>query len=206
MAWRLTPRDDRFYDMFAKAAENLVTGAQLLQKQLAAPADGRPELAALMRETEHAGDDATHAIYSAVNTTFVTPFDREDIFALAGRLDDVLDHMDAAADLVVLYRPVEIPDGIGDQVDVLCRAADLTVDAMRRLRTPQELSAYWVEINRLENEGDQAYRRMLATLFSGMYEPLELLKLKDVVEELEAAADGFEQVANTVQTIAAKDS
>jgi uncharacterized protein len=192
MAWRLTPRDDRFYDMFAKAAENLVTGARLLEKQLSAPAEARPELASRMRETEHLGDDATHEIFSAVNTTFVTPFDREDIYALAGRLDDVLDHMDAAADLVVLYRPVEIPEGIGDQVDVLCRAADLTV--------------YWVEINRLENEGDQAYRRMLATLFSGMYEPLELLKLKDVVEELEAAADAFEQVANTVQTIAAKDA
>src|SRR3954454_4360098 len=206
MAWRLTPRDDRFYDMFAKAAENLVIGARLLHQQLAAPADARPELAAQMHETEHAGDDATHEIFSAVNTTFVTPFDREDIYHLAGRLDDVLDHMDAAADLVVLYRPVEIPEGIGQQVDVLCRAADLTVEAMSRLRTPQELTAYWVEINRLENEGDQAYRHMLATLFSGMYEPLELLKLKDVVEELEAAADAFEQVENTVQTIAAKDA
>jgi predicted phosphate transport protein (TIGR00153 family) len=206
MAWRLTPRDDRFYTMFAGAAEHLVTGARLLTEQMKASVDARPAIAAEMRETEHAGDDATHAIFSAVNTTFVTPFDREDMYALAGRLDDVLDHMDAAAELVVLYRPAEIPDGVDEQVDVLCRAADLTVDAMHRLRTPQELSGYWVEINRLENEGDQAYRRLLATLFSGMYEPLELLKLKDVVEELEAAVDAFEQVAHTVQTIAAKDA
>jgi uncharacterized protein len=206
MAWRLTPRDDRFYTMFAGAAENLVTGARLLQEQMIAPVEARPAIAGRMHETEHAGDDATHDIFSAVNTTFVTPFDREDMYALAGRLDDVLDHMDAAADLVVLYRPVEIPEGVDQQVDVLCRAADLTVDAMHRLRTPQELSGYWVEINRLENEGDQAYRHLLATLFSGMYEPLELLKLKDVVEELEAAADAFEQVAHTVQTIAAKDA
>jgi len=206
MAWRLTPKDDRFYTMFAGAAENLVTGARLLSQQLTAPVEARPALAAQMHETEHAGDDQTHEIFSAVNTTFVTPFDREDIYRLAGRLDDVLDHMDAAADLVVLYRPAEIPDGIDEQVDVLCRAADLTLDAMHRLRTPQELSSYWVEINRLENEGDQAYRRLLATLFSGMYEPLELLKLKDVVEELEAATDAFEEVAHTVQTIAAKDA
>jgi predicted phosphate transport protein (TIGR00153 family) len=206
MAWRLTPRDDRFYTMFEGAAENLVAGARLLHEQFAAPAAARPAIAARMHETEHAGDDATHEIFSAVNTTFVTPFDRQDIYSLAGRLDDVLDHMDAAADLVVLYRPVELPDGIEQQVDVLCRAAELTVDAMGRLREPQELSGYWVEINRLENEGDQAYRRLLATLFSGMYEPLELLKLKDVVEELEAAADAFEQVAHTVQTIAAKDA
>jgi predicted phosphate transport protein (TIGR00153 family) len=206
MAWRLTPKDDRFYTMFASAAENLVTGARLLSEQLTAPVDARPAIAAKMHETEHAGDDTTHDIFSAVNTTFVTPFDREDIYALAGRLDDVLDHMDAAADLVVLYRPAEIPGGIDQQVDVLGRAADLTVDAMHRLRTPQELSSYWVEINRLENEGDQAYRHLLATLFSGMYEPLELLKLKDVVEELEAAADAFEQVAHAVQTIAAKEA
>src|SRR5215212_9196454 len=206
MPWRLTPRDDRFYTMFIGAAEHLVTGARLLSRQLKASVDARPEIAAQMRETEHAGDDATHAIYSAVNTTFVTPFDREDIYALAGRLDDVLDHMDAAAELVVLYRPAEIPKGVDEQVDVLCRAADLTVDAMHRLRTPQELSGYWVEINRLENEGDQAYRRLLATLFSGMYEPLELLKLKDVVEELEAAADAFEHLAHAVQTIAAKEA
>jgi len=206
MAWRLTPRDDRFYTMFATAAENLVTGARLLSQQLTAPVEARPAIAVEMHDTEHAGDDTTHEIFSAVNTTFVTPFDREDIYRLAGRLDDVLDHMDAAADLVVLYRPVEIPDGVDEQVDVLCRAADLTLDAMHRLRTPQELSSYWVEINRLENEGDQAYRHLLATLFSGMYEPLELLKLKDVVEELEAATDAFEEVAHTVQTIAAKDA
>jgi predicted phosphate transport protein (TIGR00153 family) len=206
MAWRLTPRDDRFYEMYVRAAENLVTGARLLAEQMSAPVDARSMIASRMHETEHAGDDTTHEMFSAVNTTFVTPFDREDMYALAGRLDDVLDHMDAAADLVVLYRPVEIPDGVGEQVDVLCRAADLTVDAMRRLKTPQELSGYWVEINRLENEGDQAYRHLLATLFSGMYEPLELLKLKDVVEELEAAADAFEQIAHAVQTIAAKEA
>jgi predicted phosphate transport protein (TIGR00153 family) len=206
MALRLTPRDDRFYTMFSGAARNLVTGARLLQEQVSADVDARPALAAQMRDAEHAGDDATHEIFRTVNATFVTPFDRQDIYALAGGLDDVLDHMDAAADLVVLYRPAEIPAGVKEQADVLVRAADLTAEAMDRLRSPQELSAYWIEINRLENEADQIYRRLLATLFSGMYEPLELLKLKDVVEELEAGADAFEQVAHTVQTIAAKDA
>ncbi len=206
MALRFTPRDDRFYQMFASAAEHLVTGAGLLREQLAADADDRPAIAARMRDTEHAGDDVTHEIFNAVNTTFVTPFDREDIYQLAGRIDDVLDHLDAAADLIVLYRPVELPAGVGQQVDVLVRAADLTAAAMRRLRSPQELSDYWIEINRLENEADQVYRRLLATLFSGMYEPMEVLKLKDVVEELEAAADAFEHLAHAVQTIAAKEA
>jgi uncharacterized protein len=206
MAFRLTPRDDRFYSMFAAAAANLVTAAGLLGDQLAATLDVRPEIAARMHDVEHAADDATHEIFSTVNSTFVTPFDREDIYALAGRIDDVMDHMDAAADLIVLYRPAELPAELGQQVDVLVRAASLTSLAMQRLRTPQELADYWIEINRLENEADRVYRRLLATLFSGMYEPMEVLKLKDIVEELEAAADAFEQVAHAVQTIAAKEA
>ena len=206
MALRFTPRDDRFYAMFSSAAKNLVTGAGLLREQISAAIDDRPAIAARMRDTEHSGDDITHEIFSTVNSTFVTPFDREDIYQLAGRIDDVLDHLDAAADLIVLYRPAELPPEVGAQADLLVRAADLTAAAMERLRTPQSLSEYWIEINRLENEADQVYRRLLATLFSGMYEPMEVLKLKDVVEELEAAADAFEHLAHAVQTIAAKEA
>jgi predicted phosphate transport protein (TIGR00153 family) len=206
MPFRLTPRDDRFYDMYATAATNLVTGAALLREQLAAPVDARPAVAARIHDVEHAADDVTHTIFSTVNSTFVTPFDRSDMYALAGRIDDVMDHMDAAADLIVLYRPHELPAELENQVDVLERAAGLTATAMGGLRTPGSLSEYWIEINRLENEADGVYRRLLATLFSGMYEPMEVLKLKDVVEELEAAADAFEHLAQTVQTIAAKEA
>jgi predicted phosphate transport protein (TIGR00153 family) len=206
MALRLTPRDDRFYTMFEAAAKNLVTGAQLLREQVDTPIDDRPAVAARMRDIEHAGDDITHEIFSTVNATFVTPFDRADIYQLAGCIDDVLDHLDAAADLIVLYRPAELPAEICKQVDVLVRAADLTATSMGSLRTPQSLQDYWIEINRLENEADQVHRRLLATLFSGMYEPMEVLKLKDVVEELEAAADAFEHLAHAVQTIAAKEA
>jgi predicted phosphate transport protein (TIGR00153 family) len=206
MALRFTPRDDRFYTMFSAAAKNLVTGAGLLREQIGADVDDRPEIASRMRDAEHAGDDITHEIFSTVNSTFVTPFDREDIYQLAGRIDDVLDHLDAAADLIVLYRPAELPAEVGAQAEVLVRAADLTATAMEGLRAPQSLSDYWIEINRLENEADQVHRRLLATLFSGMYEPMEVLKLKDVVEELEAAADAFEHLAHAVQTIAAKEA
>jgi hypothetical protein len=206
MALRFTPRDDRFYDMFAKAAGNLIVGAKLLGEIIEAAPEARPDIAARMRDAEHAADDATHEILRTVNSTFVTPFDRADIYELASRLDDVMDHMDAAADLVVLYRPEEIPAEVKAQVDVLERAAYLTAEAMQQLRAPQNLTEYWIEINRLENEADRVYRRLLATLFSGMYDPIELLKLKDVVEELEAAADAFEHVAHTVETIAVKDS
>ncbi len=206
MAFRFTPRDDRFYDKFAAAAGNLVTGAKLLEELVRADLAERPRLAERMREVEHAADDVTHEILRTVNSTFVTPFDREDIYRLAARIDDVMDHMDAAADLVVLYRPSELPDGVLVQVDVLQRAAYLTAEAMRQLKRPQDLAEYWIEVNRLENEADQAYRKLLATLFSGMYEAVELLKVKDIVEELEAAADAFEHVANTVETIAVKEA
>jgi uncharacterized protein len=206
MALRFTPRDDRFYKMFEAAATNLAEGAVLLREQIGSVVDDRPAVAARMRDTEHAGDDITHEIFSTVNTTFVTPFDREDIYQLAGRIDDILDHLDAAADLIVLYRPAELPTEVGAQVDVLVRAAELTATAMKGLRSPQSLTDYWIEINRLENEADQVHRRLLATLFSGMYEPMEVLKLKDVVEELEAAADAFEHLAHAVQTIAAKEA
>jgi len=206
MALRLTPRDDRFYTMFEAAAKNLVVGATLLREQVESPIDDRPAVAARMRDVEHAGDDITHEIFSTVNATFVTPFDRADIYQLAGCIDDVLDHLDAAADLIVLYRPAELPSEIGAQVDVLVRMADLTATAMQGLRTPQSLQDYWIEINRLENEADQLHRRLLATLFSGMYEPMEVLKLKDIVEEMEAGADAFEHLAHAVQTIAAKEA
>jgi predicted phosphate transport protein (TIGR00153 family) len=201
----LRPTDSTFYDLFAESAQNLVTGANLLAELFQVDTD-RPALAKRMRDTEHQGDEFTHAIVRRVNTTFVTPFDREDIYRLAAGLDDVMDFMDEAVDLVTLYEIDKLPGELAKQVEVIQRAAELTAEAMPRLRTMHDLEDYWIEINRLENEADQVHRRLLATLFSGMYEPMEVLKLKDVVEELEAAADAFEHLAHAVQTIAAKEA
>ncbi|MGN6333388.1 MAG: DUF47 domain-containing protein [Motilibacteraceae bacterium] len=206
MAFRLTPRDTAFYDQFAAAAAHLVTGAQLLREIVDAPRDTREDLRRRMRDAEHAADDTTHDTIRRLNSSFITPFDREDIYALAGRLDDVMDHMDAVADLVVLYRLDGLPQGVRHQIDVLCRAATLTAQAMPGLRSMKGLEEYWIEANRLENEADRVYRELLAELFSGKYDPLEVLKLKDVIEELEAAADAFEQVAHVVETVAVKES
>ena len=114
--------------------------------------------------------------------------------------------MEAAVDLVVLYSIAELPPEIADQVDVLERAAELTAEAMPRLRSMKDLTEYWIELNRLENQADQVYRRLLARLFTGEYDALTVLKLKEVVDQLEDAADAFEHVANTVETIAVKES
>ncbi|HEU4329768.1 MAG TPA: DUF47 family protein [Lapillicoccus sp.] len=206
MRIRLTPRENSFYSMFATSGRNLMEGAGLLKELLGADLSERKSIAERMRSCEHAGDEATHAIMRELNESFVTPFDREDIYRLASSLDDVMDYMEAAVDLVVLYNIAELPPEIADQVDVLERAAELTAEAMPRLRSMKDLSEFWIELNRLENQADQVYRRILAKLFSGEYDALTVLKLKEVVDQLEAAADAFEHVANTVETIAVKES
>jgi uncharacterized protein len=125
---------------------------------------------------------------------------------LASRLDDVMDFFEAAGDLIVLYQLGTLPREIQDLADILVRAAELTSLAMPRLRSLTKLQDYWIEINRLENDADKLYRRFVARLFGGEFEALEVLKLKEVAEQMEAAADAFENVADTIETIAVKES
>ena len=205
MALRFRPADTTFYDHFATLASHLLNGAGLLAEMLAEGAD-REDIAQRMRDAEHEADESTHDIIRRVNTTFVTPFDRDDIYALASGLDDIMDFMEEAVDLVLLYEVENLPKELANQVEVLQRCAELTADAMPRLRTMKDLEEFWIEINRLENAGDKSYRRILAKLFSGKYEALEVLKLKDIVDSLEAAIDAFETVANIVEQIAVKES
>ena len=205
MALRFRPADTTFYDMFAEAARHLVGGAALLAEMLGEGND-REGIAQRMRDAEHAADETTHHIMRRVNSTFVTPFDREDIYALASALDDIMDFMEEAVDLTLLYEVVTLPSELANQVEVIQRCAELTAEAMPRLRSMQGLEEYWIEINRLENLGDKSYRRILAKLFSGKYEALEVLKLKDVVDSLEAAIDAFEKVAHIVEQLVVKES
>ena len=205
MALRFRPADTTFYDLFTRSASHLVAGAELLAEMLGEGND-REVIAQKMRDAEHAADETTHDIVRRVNTTFVTPFDREDIYALASSLDDVMDFMEEAVDLTLLYEVLELPKELANQVEVIQRCAELTAESMPRLRTMQDLEEYWIEINRLENLGDKSYRRILAKLFSGKYEALEVLKLKDIVDSLEDAIDAFESVANIVEQIAVKES
>jgi uncharacterized protein len=205
VALKFRPVDSSFYDLFSESAQHLVRGADLLAEMLSNGND-REAIASRMRDAEHECDETTHAIVRRVNSTFVTPFDREDIYDLASGLDDVMDEMDEAVDLILLYEIADLPAELSTQVEVLQRCAELTADAMPRLQSMKDLTEYWIEINRLENTGDKAYRRILASLFSGQYEALEVLKLKDVVETLEEAIDAFETVANTIEQIAVKES
>lgn len=205
MGLRFRPVDSNFYDLFSASAQHLVLGAGLLAEMLSEGSD-REDVARRMREAEHQADETTHEIIRRVNSTFVTPFDREDIYSLASGLDDVMDMMDEAVDLILLYEVKELPTQLSQQVEVLQRCAEVTADAMPRLQSMKALDEYWIEVNRLENAGDKNHRRTLAHLFAGEFEAIEVLKLKDIVESLEGAIDAFEKVANTVEQIAVKES
>jgi predicted phosphate transport protein (TIGR00153 family) len=205
VALRFRPVDTSFYDLFSDQAAHLVIGAGLLAEMLSETAI-HEDVAARMRQAEHEADETTHALFKRVNSTFVTPFDREDIYRLGSGLDDVMDMMDEVVDLILLYEVKVLPPELSQQVDVLQRCAELTAAAMPALQSPQKLEEYWIEINRLENTGDKNHRRMLAKLFSGEFKTIEVLKLKDIVEALERGIDAFESVAHTVEQIAVKES
>ena len=208
MRINLRPTDTSFFELFTRAALNLVKGTELLT-ELVLPGADFGSISERLVEVEHDSDQITHDLYNKINLTFVAPFDREDIYRLGSQLDDVMDHLEAVGSLVYLYGLTELPAlprEMHEMVDVLTRQAKLTADAMPKLRDMKGLRDYWVECNRLENEGDQTYRMLLVRLFSGEYDALTVLKMKEVVDELERACDAFEHVANVVETIAVKES
>jgi len=206
--FKFRPSDNSFYEFFVQAAQNLVRGTELLS-ELALPMADIQSIADRLEEVEHDSDKITHEVYNKINSTFITPLDREDIYRLASTLDDVMDHMEAAGNLVYLYGLTKLPAlprEMHDMVHVLDQQARVTAVAMPRLKSMKNLKEYWVEVNRLENEGDRAYRMLLVRLFSGEYDALQVLKMKEVADELEKACDAFEHVANTIEQIAVKES
>lgn len=204
---RPTSRDHAFYQLLADSARHTVAASEQLTLLLGSPPGEREALAARLKEIEHEADDATHAIIHKVNTSFVTPFDHEDIVELAAALDDCTDYLESVGQTVVLYRMDGLMADITAQMQVIVRMAELTAEAMPRLATMKELRDYWVEINRLENEGDAIYRGLLRDLFGGeITDPIDVIKHKDIIERLEQAADAFEQVAHRIESIAIKES
>ena len=203
MRLRLIPREESFFDLFEDMAVKVKEGADGLLDLLTEYTDLDRKAGRIM-DIEHEGDELTHEMMRRLNTTFVTPFDREDIYSLASSLDDILDHIEAAADLLQLHKIAEpLPQMVG-LARTLAHAAGKTAEAMPKLREMKGMEEYWVEINRLENEGDRFYRRTIAELFSGDYKAMDVLKWKDIIEEIEGAIDRLEDVANTVESIVLK--
>lgn len=201
--FKVIPADESFYDLFVQASRNNHQAAEYLHEIFTTYRD-RDRLRERIRQAEHEGDEITHQVMRSLNTTFVTPLDREDIYRLAARLDDVMDHMDAAADYVVLHDAQEPLPEFSKQADVLVRTCAAALEAMKKLHTFKGLEHYWVEINRLENEGDSIYRRTVAHLYSGDFKAMDVLKHKDVINEIEEAIDSLEDVANVLESIVLK--
>ena len=191
--------------MFTESGRNVAETVKVLSGLLD-PNANREAIAKSLREREHAGDAVTHRIMRQLNTSFVTPFDREDIYRLASALDDVVDAIEGAADFIVLADVGRLPPLMLEQIQLLQRSADETAEAMSRLKTLRDLEPYWIEVNRLENEADRIYRKLLSKLFSGDYDALTMVKLREVADGFEDAADALEHVANAVETIAVKES
>jgi uncharacterized protein len=200
---RLIPRDERFFDLFVEDAANVLVGARLLEAMLRTY-DHPDARATEIRDTEHRGDEISHDIGHRLEATFVTPFDREDIYALISALDDVLDFIEEAADTFVLYR-VEAPTATAvEQAAIIVKQVELLQDALVHLQGFKGLDRYWIEVHRLENEGDQLARKAIADLFQGSPDPLDVIRWKDIYGLLEQTIDRCEDVANIIERITIK--
>ena len=201
----LAPGDREFFDLFEEAGGNIERAAGLLESMLVTFPE-RNELARDILICEQDGDRITHDIIQRLNQTFVTPIDREDIYALASALDDVVDYTEEVADYLGLYK-IEAPmSQAQDLAHVLHAAARQIAEAMPRLRGFKDISHYTVEINRLENDGDRITREAIASLFDNGIDPMVVIRWKDIFERLEQAIDSTERVANILEGIVIKNS
>ncbi|HET9838500.1 MAG TPA: DUF47 family protein [Candidatus Angelobacter sp.] len=203
---RLVPRDTKFFDMFAEMASNLGDGARLLQQTLKDFHNVDDRIRQL-KDIEHRGDDMTHNILTKLNQTFITPFDREDIYRLASSLDDVLDFVYAAGVRLVMYKITSAPEAATMLAEIVVKQSDQLLDALARLGKKRDnVLENCVEINRLENEADGIARAAIAVLFEKEKDPISLIKLKELYEVLETATDKAEDAANVLEGVVLKSA
>jgi predicted phosphate transport protein (TIGR00153 family) len=203
--FRLIPREEKFFDLFERQSENIVAASRVLY-EIMVHFEEAPALARQIVDLEHAGDTLTHELVRKINTTFVTPIDREDIYALASRLDDVLDLIEAVSDRLILYKIKTPTEGARELAEIIVKSAEETDKAVRCLRT---LSPFYhkhcVEVNRLENEADRIYKSLVADLFENE-DPVAIFKWKELYETMEEVTDRCEDVANVIEGIALKNA
>jgi uncharacterized protein len=201
----LLPRDQTFFDLFIEAGQNAVRAAKLLDEMM----QTWPESAALSREillAEQEGDRITHDIVRRLNTTFVTPIDREDIYALATQMDDIVDFTEEAADFLGLYK-IEAPmEQATALTKVLVASCEQLAIGLEKLPSFKDLDKYWIEIHRLENDGDRISRDAVASLFSNGIDPMVVIRWKDMFAVLEEAIDATETAAQIIEGIVIKNS
>jgi predicted phosphate transport protein (TIGR00153 family) len=197
------PREEKFFDFFIQDAQNVLAGARLLD-ELFRSYDQRERIASQLRDLEHKGDTISHDIGQKLETTFITPFDREDIQELISRLDDVIDFIEEVADTCILYKIDEPTPPVIAQAEIVVKQTEEIVRALEKLRGFKGLAPHWIEIHRLENEGDRVARQAIADLFTNGTDPIEIIKWKDMYGLLEDTIDSCEDVANVIERIVVK--
>jgi uncharacterized protein len=204
---RLIPRETKFFDMFAEVADNLVAGAKVLSDCLHHyDYNSLPSVVEKIKEIEHHGDEMTHRILIKLNQTFITPFDREDIHLLTSSLDDVLDFINGASDRLLTYKITHPSPSAKILAGIILKQAEELRTAVALLEKNGKMLDHCVEVNRLENEADQVSREAIGRLFDGDYDPITLIKLKELLEILEDATDKAEDVANVLETVVLKNA
>ena len=202
MKLSLVPKEHDYFRMFSELAANLDAAAQLLVKFMN---DGdRPSIAAAILEHEHVGDKMVHDIVRRLNKSFITPIDREDIYDLVATADEILDSIEEAAGLMIIYRIGEATDYARRQAEVIAKATPILRECMDNLEKPKGLDERIIAVNSLENDGDRIEREAIASLFEGDTKCTDIIKWKDIYETLESAIDECEHVANVIESIVLK--
>jgi uncharacterized protein len=201
----LIPRDNTFFDMFSQMSENLIAGARAMVDLFSDYSDLDRKISEI-RRIERTGDELTHAVLIKLNQTFITPFDREDIHELASSLDDVLDFLNAAGARIIMYRITNPPPAALELARLILQQAQELHRALPLLRKNGDILTHCVEINRIENEADVISRAAIGRLFDEEKDPINLIKIKELIEFLETATDKAEDVANVLETVILKNS
>ena len=204
MALRLTPQKRQFFDLFIQASANAQAIARVLVDLLDDWPESRERLRDI-RELEHEGDRLTHEVINLLNRTFVTPFDRDDMYRLASVIDDVCDHIDEAADNIDAYEVRDVPEKARQQAEVIHRAASRLHEAVERLEGFKDSSRQLAALRELEEEGDRLSREAIADLFRSGADPLTIIRWKDIHEQLEEAVDACENAADVLEAILVKN-
>ena len=202
MKLSLVPKDHDYFRMFSELAANLDAAAQLLVRFM--NEGDRESVAAAILEHEHVGDKIVHDIVRKLNKSFITPIDREDIYDLVATADEVLDSIEEAAGLVLIYRVEEITTYAKRQAEVIAKATPILRECMDNLEKPKGLEERVIAVNSLENDGDRIERAAIASLFEGDTKCTDIIKWKDIYETLESAIDECEHVANVIESIVLK--
>jgi uncharacterized protein len=203
LAFRLIPKEEKFFEDFVEMAEQIDRGAGLLEQMLS-PEQPLWDKADEIKEVEHKCDFLTHEVIQRLHKTFVTPLDREDIHTLARSLDDVIDAIDDCAAVIRLYQISRVRPDARDLGRIIKASTAQVVSAMKALGKKQGISEAAVEINRLENEADRAHQAAIRRLFEEEKDPIQIIKWKEVLEFLEAATDRCEDVANVLEGVVVK--